>query len=338
MATLKDVAKMAGVSVSTVSRIINKKLNFSDAITKKVTSAIEQLDYHPNEIARSLQQRRSYIIGLIVPSTENPYWGQIARHIERRAYELGYKLLICNSLHEKEKEREYINMLKRNQVDGIIMASHIVNIKSYLKLDLPLVSLDRQLGPRIPYICSDNDGGGVLAAEHLISRGCRRIICIGGDMRIPKLSNRRMDSFMETCRTGGIPCRLYELSDKFTVDFNEEASIREILGGNPDCDGIFAGNDLIAMAVIGVAAELGRKIPGDIKLIGFDDEFFSVMLNPPLTTVRQPIEHISAYAVEHLVKMIDGKVVPGQVILPVELIERKSTNADPSPDGTQSFA
>jgi LacI family sucrose operon transcriptional repressor len=330
MTTLKDVAKMAGVSVSTVSRIINKKLNFSDDITRKVTCAIEQLDYHPNEIARSLQQQRSYIIGLIVPSTENPFWGEIARHIERRAYELGYKLLICNSLHEKAKERDYIDMLKRNQVDGIIMASHTVNINSYLKLNLPLVSLDRQLGSKIPSICSDNQEGGVLAAEHLISRGCRRIICISGDMRIPKLSNKRMDSFMETCGANGISCRHYELSDKFTVDFNGEASIREILGANAGCDGIFAGNDLIAMAVIGVAVELGRRIPGDIKLIGFDDNFFSAMLNPPLTTVRQPIEHIGAYAVEYLIKMIEGKVVPKQTVLPVELIERKSTGADPS--------
>jgi LacI family sucrose operon transcriptional repressor len=330
MATLKDVAKLAGVSTSTVSRIINKKVNFSDTITKKVTSAIEQLDYHPNEIARSLQKQRSYIIGLIIPSTENPFWGEIARHIERYAYELGYKLLICNSLHEKKKEKEYINMLERNQVDGIIMASHIVNISNYLKLNLPLVSLDRQLGPKVPYICSDNYEGGVLAAEHLISRGCRRIICIGGDMKIPKLSNKRIDSFMETCKTKGISCWLFELSDKFTIDFNGEASIREILGRNPDCDGIFAGNDLIAMAIIGVATELGRKIPDDIKLIGFDDNFFSVMLNPPLTTIQQPVEYISLYAVEYLIKMIDGKVVPKQTILPVKLIKRKST-------GTESF-
>jgi LacI family sucrose operon transcriptional repressor len=325
LTTLKDVAKLAGVSTSTVSRIINQKVNFSAEIKGKVACAIEQLDYHPNEIARSLQKQHSCLIGLIVPSTGNPFFGEITRHIERRSYESGYKILICNSLHEKEKEKEYINMLKRNQVDGIIMASHIVNINNYLKLNLPLVSLDRELGSRVPYICSDNQEGGVLAAEHLISRGCRQIICIGGDMRIPKLSNKRMYTFMETCAVRKIPCRLFELPDKFTIDLNGEAPIQEILRKNPGCDGIFAGNDLIAMAVMSVTERLGRKIPGDIKLIGFDDEYFSFMLNPPLTTIQQPIEHIGIYAVEYLIKMIEGKVVPRQTILPVKLIERKST-------------
>jgi LacI family sucrose operon transcriptional repressor len=329
MATLKDVAKLAGVATSTVSRIINKKNNFSDEIMRKVTGAMEQLDYHPNEIARSLQNRRSRFIGLIVPSTGNPFFGEITRYVERRAYELEYKVLICNSLHEKEKEKDYINMLKRNQVDGIIMASHIVNINNYLNLSLPLISLDRQLGSRIPYICSDNYEGGVLAAKHLISKGCKRLICISGDRKVPKLSNKRIDSFLDTCKAAGIPCQLFDLPDKFTVDLDGEAPVREILSKNPGCDGIFAGNDLIAMTIIGVSEKLGRKIPEDIKLIGFDDDFFAVILNPPLSTIRQPVEHISMYAVEYLVKMIEGNIVPKRTILPVELIARKSTGICP---------
>jgi LacI family sucrose operon transcriptional repressor len=233
--------------------------------------------------------------------------------------------MICNSLHEKNKEQDYITMLKRNQVDGIIMASHLMNTRDYLDLNLPLVSLDRQLGPDIPFISSNNYLGGKLATEHLIEHGCRNLVHISGDMKIKKLSNERLTAFLDVCKAAKVTFHHLELPDRFVVDYNDEGVISNFFDIYPDCDGVFAGNDFIAMAVIGIVAKHKRKIPEELKIIGYDDDFFAPMLNPPLSTIRQPIEVIGRYAVEYLVRMSEGEEVPAQTILPVQLIKRQST-------------
>jgi LacI family sucrose operon transcriptional repressor len=325
MPTIKDVAEKAGVSVATVSRVFNNRGYLSAGVKQKVADAMEALDYHPNDLARSLQKRKSRLIGLIVPSAAHPFFGEVAHYIEAFAWEQGYKILLCNSLHESDKEREYLKMLKRSQVDGIIMGSHSLDTADYTRLQLPIVSLDRELPSAIPFICCDNWQGGELAARLLISKGCRELIHISGSLRVPMLSNKRTEAFVAVCKEAGLPFHCYELPDQAIVDFDIETKIRSMLENHPRCDGVFATSDLVAAAVLCVAGKIRKRVPGDLKLIGFDGIPSGRFLNPPLTTICQPTETICRYAVEFLVRMMDGEKVPSKTVLPVELLEREST-------------
>jgi LacI family sucrose operon transcriptional repressor len=325
LATIKDVAKLAGVSITTVSRVFNNRGYLSDEVKRKVALAMEELDYHPNDLARSLHNQKSYILGLIVPSVSHPFFGEIARHVEGFAYEHGYKVLICNSLQEIEKEQEYITMLRRSQVDGIIMGSHNLETSAYLGLKLRVVSLDRELDPGIPYICCDNFMGGELATKHLIEKGCRNLIHFSGSLSVPMLSNLRSEAFVRSCKNASLDFQCFELPDTSIIQFNENSYIKEILEKNPCCDGVFCTSDMIAASALASAVELGRRIPEGIKIIGFDGTFLSSFTSPRLTTIRQPLETICRYAVEYLIRMSDNEIVPTKTILPVHLIEGGTT-------------
>ncbi|GHV14076.1 LacI family transcriptional regulator [Spirochaetia bacterium] len=324
MPTIKDVAGKAGVSIATVSRVFNNRGYLSDEVKQKVASAMEELDYHPNDLARSLQNRRSWIIGLIVPSVAHPFFGAVARYVEKFAYQSGYKVLLCNSLHESEKERDYIKMLRRSQVDGIIMGSHVMDTANYADLHLPVISLDRELSPDIPYVCCDNYQGGELAARHLISKGCRNIVHISGSLSVPMLSNKRTDAFIAVCKEAGAVFHCYELPDKSLVDFDNITEFPHIFEDHPECDGVFTTSDITAAAIISLAVKAGRRVPDDLKVIGFDGILPVSLFSPTLTSIRQPIEAISRYALEYLVRLIDGEPVPSKTVLPVTFLDRES--------------
>jgi LacI family sucrose operon transcriptional repressor len=315
VATIKDVAREAGVSVTTVSRVLNKRGYLSVDVKRRVADAMCSLDYHPNDLARSLQTQKSHIIGLIVPSVKNPFFGEIAHYIEGYAYNNGYKILICNSLQDREKEREYIEMLKRSQVDGIIMGSHVADTADYAALRLPLVSLDRQLGANIPYVCCDNYAGGVLATRHLLERGCKRLMHFCSGIRVDIIANNRTTAFFDVCKETDTPHLYVELPESSLIDFHEEVIIRNALTIHPECDGVFCSNDVTATATVSIAAELGRIVGGDIKIIGFDGNFFPTLMRPRLSTIRQPVDAISRYAVEHLLRLMRGEMVPTQTML-----------------------
>lgn len=325
MATIKDVARVAGVSVATVSRVMNNRGYLSDEVRTKVQKVMKELDYQPNDLARSLHRQKSNILGLIVPSVSHPFFGEITRRLEYYAYEEGYKLLICNSLQHGEKERDYIEMLKRSQVDGIVMGSHLLNTDEYEGISLPIISLDRKLGEGIPYICSDNYQGGYLATNHLIEIGCKKLLHFSGCLEVKMLSNRRTDAFIAACEEKGVAYKHYELPDSSVTDFNEEQFILDIITQNPDCDGVFATSDITAATVQALYISLGKKVPSDVKIIGFDGGIISSLTMPKLTTLLQPIDAICRYCVEYLVRMINNEEVPSQTILPLTLLKRGST-------------
>ena len=325
MATIKDVAKISGVSIATVSRVLNNRGYLSDEIKQKVNDAMKELDYQPNDLARSLHNQKSFIMGLIVPAVSHPFFGELTRRFELYAHRQGYKLLVCNSLNDKVKEREYIDMLKRSQVDGIMMGSHLLDIDDYIGLSFPICSLDRQLGDSIPYICSDNHNGGVLATRHLIEQGCKKILHICGSLEIDMLSNRRTDAFVSICEEADIPYVICELPDSSVTDFGEEELLRDVLEKNADCDGVFATSDITAAMVMSIALSTGRRIPEDLKVIGFDGGMISTLTYPRLSSIQQPIDAICRYAVEYLIRKMNGEDVPNQTILPVTLIQREST-------------
>lgn len=325
MHTLKDVAKEAGVTVTTVSRVINDRGYIADKTRKKVYAAMKKLDYQPNELARSLILRYSSTIGIIVPSTIHPFFGALVQSLEYEASLRGYKVMLCNSNHDVQKEIAYVEMLKRNKADGIIMASRTEEVKHITSLAMPVLTIDRKVSANIPYITSDNDQGGVLATQHLIAQGCKNLVFIGGSPDLHQLANQRGTAFLRTCQTAGVSAAVIDTEEKSFSSLHYEKIISDILTSYPETDGIFASSDVIAAQVIKSCKAAGKKIPEHIKVVGYDDTIIASLMEPGITTVRQPVDQIAFYAVDLLIRRIKKELSPNQIILPVSLEIRQST-------------
>lgn len=325
MATIKDVAELAGITVTTVSRVLNNRGYISEKTRQKVKDSMKELDYQPNEIARALFRRKSNLIGLIVPDVAHPFFAELTSSIEGCAYKNGYKILICNSYGDSEKEKDYIDMLKRNQVDGIIMGSHTLEISEYLNLGRPIVSIDRCLADNVPYIASDNYNGGVLATNLLIEKGCKKLAHISGPLILNTPANKRFEAFIDVTNKRHIDHVVVETRlNSFEIEEYEKL-IYKLFTDYPDIDGIFASSDIIAVCVINVSNALGKEIPKDIKVIGYDDIEIAALIVPPLTTIRQPIKEVGKMAVKSIIDQLEEKPINNENILPIELIVRKTT-------------
>jgi LacI family sucrose operon transcriptional repressor len=286
---------------------------------------MEELDYQPNEVARSLFRKKSNIIGLIVPTVAHPFFAELTAYLETYAYSRGYKVLICNSQLDASKEQEYIWMLRRNQVDGIIMASHTLEVEEYKKLDLPVVAFDRFISKRIPYVTSDNYQGGRLAVELLLERGCKQIAHMCGSLHLDMLANQRHRAFMDVAEERKVPYFTVETDiNVFEVEKYEEL-LSDLLTEHPDIDGLFLNSDIMAIAAMKVCRKLGKRIPEDIKIIGYDDVSIASLVSPQITSIRQPLAEMSDLSVRLIEALLEGKPVEVENCLPVQLMERETT-------------
>lgn len=321
--TIKDVALRAGVTVTTVSRVMNNKGYISAETRRKVADAIRDLDYAPSEVARSLLRRSSNLIGLIVPAVNHPFFGELTFHIEQYAYAAGYKVLLCDSRLDATKEREYIQMLKRHKVDGILMGSHTLDVSEYLNLAMPIVTIDRKIDDRIPSVSSDNRAGGRMATRRLISRGCRKLAMVSGSLKLELLANQRYASYVAEAEAAGVEHIVVETNlDVF--DYSQYSDLVDrLFDEHPDVDGVFT-SDVKAAYVLRACQRRGRSVPGDVKVVGYDDSQIASLLVPRLTTVRQPMEAMAKGAVDILAQLIRGEQAPRETVLPVELVERES--------------
>lgn len=325
MATIHDVALKAGVSVTTVSRVLNNRGYISETTRNKVFEVMGKLGYQPNEIARSLLRKQSNIIGLIIPNVSHPFFSELADRVEYYAYQEGYKVLLCNSQMDPVKERDYIEMLKRNRVDGIIMGSHTLQVDEYRSLHSPIVTFDRQIGEEIPFISSDNYRGGELAAELLVSKGCRKIAHFCGHLKLELLANRRTDAFCDVVKRHGVEYLILQTDLNVFDQAQYEQLLRKLLEEHPDIDGIFATSDIIGAFASKECRRSGKRVPEDVRIIGYDDVGAARWLTPELTTIRQPIDEFGRLAVELLRKQIQGETIQMVNVLPVELVERATT-------------
>ena len=268
VAKLTDVAKLAGVSPTTVSRVINKKGYLSEKTIQKVQEAMRELGYKPNNVARSLQGKSAKLVGLIFPNISNVFYAELIDKLEHQLFKHGYKTIICNSEHDSEKEREYIEMLEANQVDGIISGSHNLGIEDYNRVTAPIIAFDRNLSPEIPVVSSDNYAGGVLAAETLVKSGSKKIIMITGNDNSNSPTGLRHAGFASVLPESMI----INVSSDFSP-IRKEMEIKQILTQQKP-DAIFASDDLTAILIMKVARELDIQIPQDLKVIGYDGTQF----------------------------------------------------------------
>ncbi len=325
MSTLKDVAEKSGVTVTTVSRMLNGRGYISEKTREKINEAMRELNYKPNELARALSKKRSNFIGLIVPSASNMYFCKVIDCVEHLVTGSGYKLLLCTSNNEVKKELEYFDMLSASKVAGVILASHTQNIDLSIAIDAPIISVDRIISPRIPSVCSDNYQGGILAAEHLIAKGCRKLAHISGSSYLNMEANKRFFGFKEVCEKEGVPYVAVDATEEQFLSMQYENIINSLIDSNPDIDGIFTSNDIIAAQVINICSKRGIRIPQQMKIVGYDDIDLCKFCTPSITTIHQPVSDICQRAVESIVLKQDKKSIPTSVTFPVTLVEREST-------------
>lgn len=320
---IKEVAVVAGVSPTTVSRVLNNRGYISEETRTKVYGAMDEIGYYPNEIARALLNHRTYFIGVIVPSITAPFHGEIVKNVEYYLSKQGYKMLLCNSNNQIDTEKEYINMLKRNQVDGMIVGTHNDIVDAYREIELPVVAIDRDLGEKVVTVSCDNHQVGQLATTYLLEQGCRNILCIRGNSKLKMPGNARSQAYKDIMKDKGYPALVLEVP---FINPTEEKrrKIREMMEQHPEIDGIFAGDDSLAVIALKIAKEKGIKVPEELKIIGVDGAGQTLEYVPELTTIRQPIEEIAKVAVEKLICLIEGNSSESSIQLPVKLIKGKT--------------
>ncbi|MFD1064689.1 LacI family DNA-binding transcriptional regulator [Oceanobacillus locisalsi] len=300
---LTDVAKKAGVSATTVSRVINHYGYLSQKTIDKVHKAMEELNYQPNSMARSLQGKDTQLIGLIFPTVSHPFFGELASKIETKLFEKGYKTILCDSADNKEKERDYLKMLAANKVDGIIAGAHNLGIPEYQNVELPIISFDRYLAEGIPIVSSDSYQGGRLATEHLYQRGGRKIAILTGTNESNSPTNQRLEGYLSVLKERDLEPIVYHFPPDHSP-FLKSTEIRQILS-RKDIDSIFCTDDLTAILVLNKAQELGLEIPGDLKVIGYDGTTFIQNYFPQLSTVLQPMDQFVDLLIDLLMKRIN---------------------------------
>ncbi|WP_299093945.1 LacI family DNA-binding transcriptional regulator [uncultured Metabacillus sp.] len=319
---IEDVAKLAGVSPTTVSRVLNNRGYISNETREKVQKAMNELNYFPNDVARSLFNKRSNLIGVILPTTSNPFFGELTFHIETICAARGYKVLLCNSLNQIDKEEKYLEMLLRNQVDGIIVGTHNRGILDYHKQNLAVVAIDRYLSETIPVVCSDNYEGGKIATDLLISEGCRNIILIDGVGELETPARLRRKAYLDLLESHGMEPMIYEIPEVFDRKSQEDV-IHKLFQECPEVDGVFATNDLFAASFINIAKKHGKDVPNQIKVVGYDGTETVQTLMPELTTIKQPIDVIAQTAIDILQQGIEGEFtkLPLETHLPISLFK-----------------
>lgn len=325
MATLKDVARVTGLTVGTVSRVLNNRGYISEKTRKKVYQAMKDLNYRPNEMARSLSKQKNNTIGVIVPHIVHPYFAKVISSLETAAYEHKYKLLLFNSKGKEDREEEYIEMCRSNRVAGVVLCSSTFHTEKFRNLGFPVVTLERSIDEAAAGIECDNYRGGILATEHLIERGCKCLLHIGGVAQNEMPADQRNLAFEEVCRKNGVEFYSTNLEKALYDDLDYYQLIRRILREHPQIDGVFASSDLIAAQVLQVCREKGVEVPSQVKVVGFDDVNVAALTTPTITTIHQPVKEMAQAAISAVVRIEEGEAVPVRSVFPVTLVQREST-------------
>jgi len=328
MSSMKDVALLAGVSQSTVSRVINGTMHVDEATKKRVEEAVAAANYRPNLLAQGLRAKSARSIGLLVPEIAHPSYNMVIKYIEESAFRRGLNLVLFNTHNDYKEEAVAVDLLLRQRINGIIFSrvsdeSQIANIRE--TTDTPVVIIDRVLlDEKIPSVILNNYRAGVLAAEHLLKRGCRRLACITGNYKIG-LCRDRYRGFKETIEKHGIACEDFL---RFEGNFNYDTGVRAVeyfIEKGFEFDGVWGQNDSIATGVISTLLRKGLRVPEDVSVIGMDDVLFARMYYPSITTIAQPYQQMCEKALEFIDLLSNEKTVSNyQIVLEPSLVIRES--------------
>jgi LacI family transcriptional regulator len=331
MATMNDVARVAKVSIATVSHVINGTRFVSAERAERVHAAMRELGYTPDATARSLRVGRTDTIGLVIPDTSNPFFAALARWIEEAGFESGYTTILANSNERPDREHRYVSTLVSKRVDGLILApsrgDHGTLTRLLESAGIPVVVVDRDASlPNADIVVYDNEGGSEEATRYLIELGHKDIACVAGPADATTAAER-VQGFRQALGEAGL---LLSESAVVESDFHfwggRQATAR-LLDGGVRFTALFAANDLMAAGAIRELNARGKSVPYDVSVIGFDDAPLSEMISPALTTMRQPLQDMAHTAVSLLLNRLRGTdgTAPVRRVLPTSLVIREST-------------
>jgi len=317
--TIKDIAKVAGVSVNTVSRALNGKPDVNKETRQRVLEVAKRLEYVPNRSALSLKHQKTLIVGVVVEDNANPFWAEVLKGVESAAKEHGYHVILVNTSRNYQEEVEGIHTLLERRVDGLLIApsqEKYDDLYELKKLKVAFVIMGRHVkefeNMRIPMVYSDEIKGGYTATKHLIERGCKRIAFVGAQS-YNTASQERCEGYKKALKETGIKIDENLIKTGGIEIDGGYKSVMEILENKIGFDGIFAYNDLMAFGVIKALKEEGIKIPQEVKVIGYDDIPFSALITPSLTTMRIKKQEMGKHSFEmlfhHETKILDTKIV-----------------------------
>lgn len=326
---MKDVARLAGVSTSTVSHVINNNRFVSDAVREKVTTAISQLNYAPSALARSLKLNQTRTIGMLLTASSNPFYSEVVRGVERSCYERGYSLVLCNTDGDENRMNRSLETLLQKRVDGLLIMcteSHIPSVEILTRYpSIPSVMMDWSPFEGGGDIIQDNSLlGGEMATRHLISRGYTRIACIAGPQdKTP--ARLRLEGFHQAMEQAGLavpPGYIVAGDLEFEGGYN---AMNQLLALNPLPQAVFTSNDAMAVGVYHALYQAGLSVPQDIAVIGYDDIELARYMTPPLTTIHQPKDELGELAIDTLLHRLAEPGGSQQLlVLTPELVERGS--------------
>ncbi len=329
MASMNEVAKRAGVSIATVSRVLNNSDSVNEATRLKILKAIKELKYQPSRVAKRLRSKSvsSNLLGVLIPDIQNPFYVDVLRGIEDVAYRNNYAIIMCNYGQDEKKEILYLDILQSEAIDGLIAAPVNENdqrLKNIIKGGLPVVCVDRGLaGIDVDIVWVNNEEGAYSAVSHLVKSGYKRIAYISGLPSIPS-SRMRENGYRRALENAG-------LMDSGLIKYGNSSYASgvelcaELLDMPNPPDAIFTGNNLITLGALETIHKRKKQIPNDVAIVGFDDMFWASSLNPPLTAVRQPAYEIGKRAGELLIQRITDPQRPCiQMTLNAELMIRSS--------------
>jgi LacI family transcriptional regulator len=330
MPTITDVARLAGVSVTTVSHVINGTRFVSDELRARVVAAMEELRYRPNYMARSLRSGETKIIGLVVPDNSNPFFAEVARIIEDVGFENGYSVILCNSDGDLKKEEAYINLLISKQVDGVIFIASGDKqdlVEELISNGIQVIIADRNIPQSVAdVVLVNNEQGGYEATRYLVALGHKRIGCISGPSELSPSADR-VKGYKRALKEAGVPVR-DELIVAGDLRYQGgEIAMQNLLNLPNRPTAVFASNDMMALGAMRAVRQAGLQIPNDISLVGFDDITLAAALSPALTTVSQPVNELAQLTVQRLIDRIQNSeqnYKPEQYILETKLIVRDS--------------
>ncbi|MBW9113448.1 LacI family DNA-binding transcriptional regulator [Rhizobium cauense] len=331
--SLKDVADAAGVSVATVSRLLNGSLQLPPETKERIDKAIRDLRYEPNPHARRLSRGRSDTIGLVVPDIANPFFATLVAAVEQEADKRGLALSLHATLNRPGREISYVTALARNHVDGLIFVTNHPDegeLGALINQTGKVIIVDEDVPKAmVPKLFCDNEEGGYLAGRHLADHGHQRVVYIGGPQQMIS-TRRRFRGLERALMERGEPLQLTRLEGSFTVEYGRQAARRFIDEGKP-ATAIFASSDEIAIGLIEVFRAEGVSIPGEVSVIGFDDVSPLHLFAPPLTAIRQPVRALGERALALLLETNwqEPESLSSEELLPVEIVVRNSV-APPS--------
>lgn len=329
--SIKDIAKISGVSIATVSRVLNKKGKYSLETEKKVLAVADAYGYISNMSAKSLREAKTSTIGLILPNVNNEFFSQLAYYIETYLFKKNYSVFICNSGNQPDKERSYFHTLISKCVDGILCISDLNELPSgILSRDIPIVCIDRRpkTSKMIPWIGNDDKLAFQMATEHLIQKGCRHILYIASYLSEYDRGDRCMgyQNALEANKIFVDKNYILERTGSNPTLIEVEILVYQFLQNGLPLDGIVASNEQAALGALYALQRANLSVPDDVRIIGFDNSLYSLITTPPLSSIERYPQQIASRSCEVLLNMIDhGTADDMEVIVPVSLVERKST-------------